>query len=226
MKRVSVEVWSDFVCPWCWIAKRRLEKATKALAGKLEVVVSHKAYRLARGMAPEDFKSALYKKFGNAVAAEGMMEAVGENGVIEGLTYNFDTMRFGDTSDAHALIKSVGSAEDRHRLMERIFSAATTEGLDIFDRSVLRGLAKDVGIPESSFDFDDREIVSAIARDEMEANRVANGVPLFVFNGKVYLSGAREAQVFEKALLQAAVDAPDSIDDAGAASCGTGGCRI
>lgn len=226
MKRVNVEVWSDFVCPWCWIAKSRLEKAAKALEGRFEVVVSHKAYRLARGMAPEDFKNALYKKFGSKVAAEGMMKAVTESAEKEGLNYNFDTMRFGDTTDAHILIKAAGAEHDKLRLIERVFSAGTTEGLDIFDRNVLRGLAEEVGVPADSIDFNDPEAVSNIAREEMEAIRVANGVPLFVFNGKLYLSGAREVAVFEKALQQVAVDVPDAIDDADAASCGIDGCRI
>jgi len=68
------------VCPWCWIEKRRLEKAAKALAGTVEVVVSQKSYRLARGLVPEDFSSALYKKFGNRIAADGMMDAVTQMG--------------------------------------------------------------------------------------------------------------------------------------------------
>ncbi|QUN32889.1 DsbA family oxidoreductase (plasmid) [Cupriavidus sp. KK10] len=223
MKRLNVEVWSDFVCPWCWIEKRRLEKAAKALPGTVEVVVSQKSYRLARGLVPEDFSSALYKKFGNRIAADGMMDAVTQMGAIESLVYNFGTMRFGDTTDAHMLVKLADPAEQR-RLIERIFSAATTEGLDIFDRSVLSGIAKDVETG-GQINFDDSRIVAEIAHDEMAANRVANGVPLFVLNGRSYLLGAREVAVFERALLQAAIDAPEGLADIGAI-CDSEGCKI
>lgn len=226
MKRVNVEVWSDFACPWCWIAKRRFEKAVQGLAGQLEVIVTPKSYRLAKGMAPADFKEVLHQKFGNAIAAERMMAALAENGAMEGLTYNFGTMRFGDTSDAHALVKSIGATEDRLRIIERIYQAATTDGIDIFDREVLVSLAEELGLSGISLDFDSQKILSEISDDELEANRVANGVPLFVFNGKFHLSGALEVAVFEKALLEAAIDMPEPLNDVAGSSCSIDGCEI
>ena len=66
MKIVHVEVWSDFVCPWCWIAKRRLETAVERLAGQVQVNITNHAYRLAKGMAPMDFGSAVKMKFGRS----------------------------------------------------------------------------------------------------------------------------------------------------------------
>lgn len=224
MKRVNVEVWSDFVCPWCWIAKRRLESAIAGVAGRVEVVVTPRAYRLAKGMAPQDFKNALYSKFGDATAADRMMSAVAENGAIEGLAYNFDTMRFGDTSAAHALVKGIESPEDRQRVIERLYQAATTDGINIFDRAVLVSLAEEAGVSITSLDLDSRQLASEIARDELAANRIANGVPLFVFNGKSYLSGAREVAAFEKALLDAAAEVPEPFHGDAGASCSIDGC--
>ncbi|MFJ1471987.1 DsbA family oxidoreductase [Massilia orientalis] len=224
MKRVNVEVWSDFVCPWCWIAKRRLDKAAASLSSQVEVIVTAKSYRLAKGMAPMDFKSALYQKFGNRIAADRMMAAVREQGLLEGLTYNFDTMRFGDTSAAHTLIKSVRSPVLAQRLVERVFKAATTDGLDIFDREVLILLAKETGMADTAFEFDSADFASEIALDEREANQIANGVPLFVFNKKLYLSGAREVEAFQNALLEGATDVPDAFDAGTGESCGIDGC--
>lgn len=223
MKRVNVTVWSDFVCPWCWIAKRRLERAVAAMAGQVEVVVTPKAYRLAKGMAPQNFKTALHRKFGNVISADRMMSAVAENGVTEGLTYNFDTMRFGDTSAAHTLIKSIESPEGARRMIERLYRAATTDGINIFDTEMLAVLAKEVGVSTTSFDLESPRLAADIARDELEAGKVANGVPLFVFNNRFHLSGAREAAVFEKALLDAAIDMPEPFEEAGA-TCGIHGC--
>lgn len=224
MKKVNVEVWSDFACPWCWIAKRRFDKAVQGLAGQIEVVVIPKSYRLAKGMAPTAFQEVLHRKFGNAVAAEQMMAAVAEHGAMEGLTYNFDTMRFGDTSDAHALVKSIGTPEDKQRIIERIYQAATTDGIDIFNRDALAALVTEMGLSGASWDFDSPAIASEIARDEWEANRVANGVPLFVFNNAFHLSGAREVAAFEKALVEAAVVAVEPLDDIAGATCSVDGC--
>lgn len=224
MKKVHVEAWSDFVCPWCWIAKRRFEQAVDALSGQVEVVITAKSYRLAKGMAPMAFKTALRKKFGNQEGAEQMMAAVGQNGSAEGLIYNFDTMLFGDTGAAHALVKSVHSPEIAGQLTERLFKAATTDGIDIFDRKVLVAVAKDVGVDATGFDFDSSQIKSEIVQDELQANRISNGVPLFLFNGKMYLSGAREVAVFQKAILESATDAPAAMDADEGESCGIDGC--
>lgn len=226
MKQVNVEVWSDFVCPWCWIAKRRFEKAAWSLKGRVEISVVPRAYRLAKDVAPTDFEQVLRRKFGNVAAAEQMMAAVAEHGAAEGLTYNFDTMRFGDTSDVHALVKSIREPEDRLRIIDRIYQAATTDGIDIFDRDVLGSLARKIGIPEASFDFDSPEIASQIANDELMANRFANGVPLFVFNDKFHLSGARDIAVFEKVLIEAAIEVAEPAEDMTAASCVINGCAI
>lgn len=224
MKKVSVEVWSDFVCPWCWIAKRRLDKAVTALAGQVEVLVISKAYRLAKGVSPTDYQHALHQKFGNPAAANNMMAAVREHGLREGLVYNFGSMRFGDTSAAHAVIKSIRSPALAQLMAERVYKAATSDGLDIFDKNVLVALANEVGVTDMRFDFDSTQIASEIARDEVEANRIANGVPLFRFNNKHLLSGAREVGVFEKALLEAATEAPEALDAGEGESCGIDGC--
>ena len=222
MKRVNVTVWSDFVCPWCWIAKRRLERAVAAMAGQVEVVVTPKAYRLAKGMSPQNFKTALYRKFGNVLSGDRMMSAVAENGVTEGLIYNFDSMRFGDTSAAHALVKSIESPEGAQRMIERLYRAATTDGINIFDGEMLIALAAEIGV-STSFDLESPSLAADIARDELEAGKIANGVPLFVFNDRFHLSGAREATVFEKALLDAAIEVPEPFEEAGT-TCSIDGC--
>ncbi|MCP1175853.1 DsbA family oxidoreductase [Ralstonia chuxiongensis] len=226
MKQVTVEVWSDFVCPWCWIAKRRFEKAVQALEGQLNVVVIPKAYRLAKGMPPTDFKTVAHRKFGNAEAAEQLMEAIRTNGDAENLKYEFDTMRFGDTSDAHALVKSIQSPVDSLRMIERIYRAGTTEGIDIFDRAALLSLAREIGISVSSVDFDSPRIAAEIAREELQANRIAHGVPLFVFNGKAHVSGARSPAAFESALLEAAAHVDEFAAAEAGASCSIDGCSI
>lgn len=224
MKTVNVTIWSDFVCPWCWIAKRRFDRAVAALNGEVEVVVTAKAYRLAKGTTPIDYTRALHGKFGNPAAADQMMAAVAENGRQVGLVYNFPTMRFGDTSDAHALLKSIADICVRERVSERLYRAATTDGLDTFDREMLLALAAEAGAVDLAVDFASPRIAESIARDEEDANAVSNGVPLFVFNDRFYVSGAQSVATFEKALRDAAIDKPAPAPVGDGAVCSVDGC--
>ena len=226
MKTVHVEIWSDFVCPWCWIAKRRLERAAERLAGQVQVITTNKAYRLAKGLAPMDFASALNMKFGNDKSARQMMTAVAEHGAMEGLTYNFGTMRFGDTRDAHALVKSLDSEAARQKMIEALSLASITNGQNIFDRDVLRGIASQAGLSEAQLAAIDFDRTREIEQDEKHANSIANGVPLFVFNDKAYLSGAQPAETFIAALNQVATESPAPMDSAQGAACGLDGCQI
>jgi len=172
-------------------------------------------------MAPIDYKTALHQKLGSLAAADRMIAAVSDHGVMENLTYNYATMRFGDTSAAHAVIKNIPSLVLAQDMIERVYKAATTDGLDIFDRKVLVSLAKEIGITDTCFDFDSPQIQSKIVSDELEANQIANGVPLFCFNNKMHLSGARGVAGFEKVLLEAAAtDLPVTREMGEGKSCG------
>ncbi|CAM5347413.1 TPA: DsbA family oxidoreductase [Pseudomonas aeruginosa] len=226
MKTVRVDLWSDFVCPWCWIAKRRLEKAVERLSGEVQVIVTNHAYRLARGMEPTDFASALKMKFGSERQAQQMMETVTTHGAMEGLTYNFGTMRFGDTLAAHSLVKSAGTEAERNKMIEALSLASITNGQNIFDHEVLRGIAAQVGMSAERIAGIDFNRIHEIEQDEMRANSVANGVPLFILNDKAYVSGAQPVEAFVSALRQTAIEAPASLNAEDGASCGIDGCRI
>lgn len=85
-------------------------------------------------------------------------------------------------------------------------------------------LAKEIGIDDKEVDFDSPKIHFDISQDEKQANLIANGVPLFLFNGKTYLSGAQEFSVFIKTLLDSATEMTTASDAAAGASCGINGC--
>lgn len=221
MKKITVEVWSDFVCPWCWIAKRRLEKAVAALAGQVEVEIVPRAYRLAKGMRPLPIREVLLQKTGSMGEAEAFMQAVRESASLESLDYKFDSMLFGDTTAAHQYVKAISDPVLQANYVERLFMAGTTEGKDIFDESVLRHLARDVG----ATDIDGLDSTEASIRsDEAVVKGLSVGVPLFVINGKHYISGAQDAAVFAKGLIAAVEDLSRNEEEIGAASCSSSGC--
>lgn len=216
MKRVRVVVWSDFVCPWCWIAISRIGKAARNLAREIEVVVDVRSYRMAKGIPAEGFTMALIRRLGNVTTADRMMAALNEAGSEGGLEFRFKKMRFGDTTDAHAMVKSIDSFDRRQQLIEVIFRACTAGEKDIFDRRVLSELAIGQGLTPHEFSFDARHLAS-VARDERDAKNLASGLPLSLFNKEVILPGVQEVPAYERAMLESAripCQLPDRVSEA------------
>ncbi|MNJ23206.1 MULTISPECIES: DsbA family oxidoreductase [Pseudomonas] len=224
-KSITINVWSDFVCPWCWIAKRRFEMALADFEHKDLVQVNYKAFRLAAGQKAAPIKQVLVQKFGNEQSANGMIQAVVANAREVGLVYNFDTMLFGDTTKAHALVKAVDDSYTKMVLSERLYEASTTDGRSIFEESSLAEIAADVGISASFVQraWNDEALPSLIAKDEKEAHEIANGVPLFVFNNGFYISGAQTVDAFKQALQRMHLDAIEAESFQGQ-TCGLNGC--
>lgn len=224
-KLITIDVWSDFVCPWCWIAKRRFEIALADFEHKDLVQVNYKAFRLAAGQKATPIKQILVQKFGNEQSANGMIQAVVANAREVGLVYNFDTMLFGDTTKAHALIKAADDSYIRKALSERLYEASTTDGRSIFEENSLTEIAAEVGLSASFVQraWNDETLPNLIAKDEKEAHEVANGVPLFVFNNGFYISGAQTVDAFKQALQRMHSDAIEDESFQGQ-TCGLNGC--
>ena len=193
---VRIDVVSDVVCPWCFIGKRRLEKAL-ALKPDVPVEVHWHPYFLndwvpPEGMAREDY---LTTKFGSPERYSGIAQRVTAAAAEEGLTYAVDKMkRQPNTTDCHRLIRWAGgigkSAEMKQKLMDLYF----TEGADLTNRAVLLQAATDVGL-----DPDDVREALASDTDVEEVTREAQGakeagiegVPCFIFAGRYAVSGAQ-----------------------------------
>ena len=227
-KKFVVDIWYDFVCPWCWVAKRRFEKALDRFDEKDAVQINIRAYRLAASHAPEPMIAALKRKLGNADTAEAMMSTVLAYGKAEGLDYIFDTMQFGDTADAHLLVKAVEEPTVKKRLMEALYEQSTTHGKSLFDRSSLEAIAREVGVSEESIQlaWSSVELRVEMEEDEHLVARLGSGVPMFVFNNEFSLSGAQPEAVFLEALnkMQAKVQVKE--DDFAGQVCGIDGCKV
>lgn len=118
---LTIDIWSDLVCPWCWIAKKRFEQGLNRFEFRDQVVIRHHSYRLAGGTPAMPFKDAIVKKLGSQHSAELMMNQVGTAGKSEGLIYNFDGMMFGDTEDAHTLLVAARKAGIADTVEERFY---------------------------------------------------------------------------------------------------------
>lgn len=227
--QITVDIWSDFVCPWCWIAKKRFEKGLDAFEHKNQVTIQYHSYRLASGLTPQPFKDALYKKFGGKSGADAMMNHVKSAGELEGLIYNFNSMLFGDTLDAHAIVKLAQQKGVGGLLTEKFFKASITEGKSIFDHKVLVELANEVGVPreEANSAFSNISLKQEVLKDEASAHAMgASGVPLFIINNKYSISGAQPIETFLSALEQVWEEKQNELVITEGQSCGINGCSI
>jgi predicted DsbA family dithiol-disulfide isomerase len=206
---VRIDVVSDVVCPWCFIGKRRLEKAL-ALKPDVPVDVHWHPYFLndwipREGISRDDYLTA---KFGSPERYRGIAERVVAAAASEGLTYAQDKIsRQPNTLDAHRLIHwadSIGkSAEMKQKLMDLYFA----DGADLTDRAVLVQAAADVGL-----DADDvrarlasDEDVEQVAREAQTAKEAGiDGVPCFIFGGQFAVSGAQAPEYLAEAIERAA----------------------
>ena len=202
---VRIDVVSDVVCPWCFIGKRRLEKAL-ALKPDVPVEVHWHPYFLNDWIPREGISREQYltTKFGSAERYKGIAQRVSTAAAAEGLHYAMDRIsRQPNTLDAHRLIKWAGgigkAAEMKQRLMDLYF----TEGADLTDHAVLAQAAGDVGL-------DAEDVRAALASDkdiaavEQEAQQAKeagiDGVPMFIFGGKFAVSGAQAPEALAEAI--------------------------
>jgi len=208
---ITIDVVSDVVCPWCFIGKRRLEKAL-ALKPDIPVEVRFHPYFLnpwvpREGMAREEY---LTTKFGSPERYNGIAGRVAAAAAAEGLTYAVDKMRRQpNTLDFHRLIlwaQATGkSAEMKQRLMDLYF----TEGADLSNREVLVGAAADIGMdPDKVRDMlssdADIERVESAASAAKDAG--IDGVPTFILGGVAAVSGAQSPEVLANAIEQVATN--------------------
>lgn len=226
---LTIDIWSDLVCPWCWIAKKRFEQGLNRFEFRDQVVIRHHSYRLAGGTPAMQFKDALVKKLGSQHAAQLMMNQVGTAGKSEGLIYNFDSMMFGDTEDAHTLLAAARKAGIADAVEERFYRGSITEGRSLFDRQQLVAMAEEAGMAKADAEvaFENDDLRASVAEDEAHARAIGvSGVPVFVMNEKYAISGAQGADNFLNALRQVWEEQQTEFSATAGQTCGTEGCSI
>ncbi|POD96242.1 DsbA family oxidoreductase, partial [Pectobacterium odoriferum] len=175
------------------------------------------------------FKDAIVKKLGSQHSAELMMNQVGTAGKSEGLIYNFDSMMFGDTEDAHTLLTAARKAGIADAVEERFYRGSITEGRSLFDRQELVALAVEAGMAKSDAEssLENDALRASVAEDEAHARAIGvSGVPVFVMNEKYALSGAQSADNFLNALRQVWDEQQTELSVTAGQTCGTEGCSI
>ena len=208
---MKIEIWSDYVCPFCYIGKRRLEEALEqtGLGEKAEVVF--KAFELdpnSPTVSDALMTEVLAEKYGMSVGeAKKMTDNVVEQAKTVGLNYNFDVMTPANTFNAHRLAKLAEEEGFDKTVSENLLKAYFIDGEKIGTDDVLLRIAEEAGISRARAKavLDSDEFADDVRMDIAEAQQVGvKGVPFFVINRKYAISGAQPAEAFANALRQAA----------------------
>lgn len=211
---MKIEVWSDYVCPFCYIGKRRLEEAIQKaeLAGKVDVV--YKAYELdpnAVATSDKSMVTALSEKYQMSIEeAKAMTANVEVQAQSVGLVYNFDKMTPANTFHAHRLAKFAEENDLGEEMTERLLRAYFIEGEKIGTYETLIALSEEVGLTKEQTTemLHSEKYIDDVKKDIEEAGQIGvQGVPFFVINRKYALSGAQSTEAFIEALEKAQSDA-------------------
>jgi predicted DsbA family dithiol-disulfide isomerase len=207
MEPFPVDIWSDVVCPWCYIGKRRFEAALARFDHRDQVEVTWHAFELdpEAPRRPEGtLAESLAAKYGTSLEdAEASHRNLTEMAAGEGLEYHFDRAQRGNTFDAHRLIRMALDQGHQDAMKERLMRAYFTEGEAIADRDTLARLAAEVGIGEEAARaaLAGGRYSSEVRGDEHTAARLGiRGVPFFVLDRRYGVSGAQPAEVLLEAL--------------------------
>jgi predicted DsbA family dithiol-disulfide isomerase len=206
---MRVDIWSDVICPWCYVGKARFEKALDSFAHRDEVEVVYHSFELdpsaPRGQRESNL-AMLSKKFGKSPAEALAMDGqVGSLARAEGL--GFDSARpVGNTFDIHRVLHLGLDRGMQHTLLGAVNEAYFAQARDVFDRDVLAEVAAGAGLDSAEVGkvFDGDDYTEEVRQDELQARQIGiNGVPFFVFDMALGASGAQPTALFTSALNQA-----------------------
>jgi predicted DsbA family dithiol-disulfide isomerase len=207
---MQIEIWSDVVCPWCYIGKRRFESALARFEHRDEVAVTWRSFELDPDAPPvrtEDGATRLAKKYGmtreQALQSHARLTAMAEQ---EGLAFHFETARSGNTFDAHRLLHLASERGLQDAVKERLFRAYFTESEPIGDVETLVRVVAEAGLDaqEAGAVLASEAYAEAVRAEEAEARELGiNGVPFFVIDRRYGVSGAQPADVLLQVLQQA-----------------------
>jgi predicted DsbA family dithiol-disulfide isomerase len=222
---LRVEIWSDVVCPWCYIGKRRFERALEHVAGEIDVEIVFRPYQLdprAPVGAGIPVREAYARKFGGPEQAAAIIERVTAIAAADGLEFRLDRAVRANTLLAHRLLwlaEQPGSPAPQHEVKERLLHAYFVEGLDVGLPDVLAQCAADVGFDRDTvlelLDGDAGRLEVA-AHLEHAHDEGITAVPTFVFDGRWMVPGAQDVEVFVQVLrrLAAKLETSDTADTA------------
>jgi predicted DsbA family dithiol-disulfide isomerase len=203
-KPLLIEIASDVVCPWCYIGKRRLEKALELLKGEVDARIEWLPFQLNPGMPSDGMARAEYRrqKFGSVEKGKMLDARVAQEGAGEGIAFAFDRMqRTPNTIAAHKLIDLAQKQGKGNAVVDALFRAYFEEAKDIGDAAVLKEIAERAGVTGGA---DEKMQEEVREKEERVRDLGISGVPTFIFNRESGLSGAYPPEQLAEAIREAA----------------------
>jgi predicted DsbA family dithiol-disulfide isomerase len=207
---MKIEIWSDVMCPFCYLGKRRLERALERFPHKDEVEITWKSFQLNPDMKTEPGKGInqylMEKKGWSLEQTRQQHDRLTRAAAAEGLLYDFDKAVVANSFDAHRLVQLAKRKGLGDAMEERLFKAYFSEGKNIADHATLLGLARDAGLDAAGAEavLASDAYADGVNADAREAQQLGiTGVPFFVLDRKFAVSGAQETAVFLRALEKA-----------------------
>jgi predicted DsbA family dithiol-disulfide isomerase len=198
-----IEIWSDIICPYCYIGKRRLEEALAKFQHKEEVKIEYRSFELnpdAKVHYEEDNIELLSKKYGTSKEQiKAMNLQLTEQAKEVGLTYHLDKIKATNTLNAHRLIHLAKQFGKENEMVERLFKAYFTEVRHVGEMKTLIELATEIGLDQQKLQsmLNSNEYEADVRAQEQDAQQIGvTGVPFYVINRKYAISGAQPSEVF------------------------------
>ena len=228
MTPIGVDVWSDVVCPWCYIGKRRFERALAEVRDELAVDVTYRPYQLDPTAAPgtsQPVRDAYAAKFGGPERADQIIAQVTAVAADDGIEFRLDRARRANTLLAHRLLwwaRQPDSPAAQSAVKERLLQAYFVDGLDIGDPDTLADCAAELGFaPDTTLAFLESDRGAADVRSDLAcaAELGITAVPTFVVDGRWAIPGAQDVETFAGILRRVR----DQLADEAASGAPSGG---
>lgn len=207
---MKIEVWFDFVCPFCYLGEAKFEKALAEFEHREKVEVDFRSFQLRMAGEPtkgKDIHQVVADKYGISYAqSKANNDRIAQAGKEVGLLYNFDAIKLNDSELAHEITQFAKKSGKERDLIHSFFKAYFEEGMDIGDQAALLQIAGEVGLDTAELNY---ELASGVLKEQVHKDEDAahalsiDTIPHFVIDGKYAISGAQDPQVFLSALKKA-----------------------
>tara|TARA_B110000483_G_scaffold125077_1_gene150396 strand:- start:2345 stop:2980 length:636 start_codon:yes stop_codon:yes gene_type:complete len=199
---IKLDVFSDTICPWCYIGKKRLEKAINNHKD-LEIKQTWRPFQLNPGMPPDgmDRQEYLISKFGSSDAAKTIYDNIYDEGLKEGINFNFDSIQTTPNSfNSHRLLALAYEKGTQENVLSNLFESYFLNGEDIGDPNILLDIAIKHQIDAENFKsyLSDQENIEPLANEEIQAKKMGiSSIPTFIINKQIVVNGAQTSKNFE-----------------------------
>jgi len=210
-RALTVEVYSDAICPWCYVGKRRLERALQHVGDTVKTYVAWRPFQLNPTMPKDGMDRTAYleAKFGSLDTFNEMEQRLLEAGQTEQIAFAFQKIaRTPNTFLAHRLIWYAGQQDCQNAIVHQLFKVYFEEGLDIGSTAVLVELGDRVGLQAAPFLASNDGVAEVKAEESVGHKLGIRGVPYFIVNGTSTISGAQPVETFVSAIDQLSTGIP------------------